>query len=152
MHWGVYGTGNGASGCSGVSVCLTVGAGALEDHSSCGSSSSDMSGYNLVGLLEVTSCQIWVLCFFDCVLQWGNIASPKRSYADVKIMLFRDHISMWLCLFPIDFLSLEGNLNLVFVKIYEQGEEWCEMWVFRPKCTNHGHASELIIEYGNVER
>ena len=51
----------------------------------------------------------------------------------------------------IDFLGLEGSLELVFVEISKQGQRWHEVWIFGPKSRNHGHASELIIECGNVE-
>ena len=95
-HWGVCSMGGGASGYSRVSRHSTAGAGALEGCSGSGSSSLDMSSNNLVGSLEVVSYQIQVSCFFDCVLQWGNMASLKRACADVKIMLFRDHMNIWL--------------------------------------------------------
>ena len=91
----------GASRYSRVSRCSTVGAGALKDHSSSRSSSSDMSSNNLVGSLGVVSCWIQMLCFFNCVLQWRNIASLKRACVDVKITLFKDCMNMWLHSFPI---------------------------------------------------
>ena len=83
-----------------------------------------------MGLLGVVSYWIWVLCFFDCVLQWGNIASSKRACVDVKIVLFGDCINIWLCSFLIAIPRYVINLDFR-ASLFIQTSEG--MWTYAPQ-------------------